>query len=81
MDTTFKTRLRHKDAQGDGQTKLRFEADYEDGANKAWAKYTPALAFECTVLDEIADRWELSQPYTFTASADAVNEGDDATGE
>lgn len=68
MDTTFKTRLRHKDAQGDGQTKLRFEADYEDEANKEWAKYTPMLTFECMVLDEIADRWELGEPYTFTAS-------------
>lgn len=80
MNTTFKTRLRLKDQQGDGQTKLRFEADYEDGANAEWAKYTPVLAFECTVLDEIADRWELGQLYTFTASADAVNEDDD-TGE
>lgn len=80
MDTTFKTRLRHKDAQGDGQTKLRFEGDYANGANSEWSKYTPVLAFECTVKDEIADRWELGQPYTFTASADAVNEDDD-TGE
>lgn len=68
MDTTFKTRLRSKDAQGDGQTRLRFEADYTDDANKEWAKYTPTLAFECTVLDEIADRWELGEPYTFTAA-------------
>jgi hypothetical protein len=67
MQTTFKTRLRHKTSAGDGQTRLRFEPDYDDGANSEWAKYTPGLAFECTIKDEIADRWDLGSPYTFTA--------------
>ena len=73
MQTTFKTRLRYKDTAGPDQTKLRFEADYDDDANSEWAKYTPGLAFECTIKDEIADRWQIGTAYTFTAEESGVS--------
>lgn len=38
------------------QTKLDFYADYNDGRNKEWAKYTPALNLTMTVKKEIADK-------------------------
>lgn len=40
---------------GDGQKQLSFTADYADGANKEWAKYTPSLNFQMVVLDEVAE--------------------------
>jgi hypothetical protein len=40
---------------GDGQTNVSFTADYADGANKEWAKYTPSFSVSMVVLDEVAE--------------------------
>ena len=50
--------LQTKEAKGDGQTLLAFGADYNDDRNKAWAKYTPGLNVQMTVLDEVAENFE-----------------------
>jgi len=54
---TAKVFLSGKTPSGDGQTTLGFTADYADGANKEWAKYTPSLALTMTVLDEVAEKF------------------------
>lgn len=41
-------------SNGEGQTNVSFSADYNDPANKEWAKYTPSLSVQMTVLDEVA---------------------------
>lgn len=52
-DTTAKVFLSGKTPLTDGQTSLVFTADYAEGANKEWAKYTPALQMNMTVLSDI----------------------------
>lgn len=67
MATTAKVFLSGKMPSGDGQTSLSFTADYADGANKEWAKYTPALSLSMTVLDEVAEQFgEHGTKYTLT---------------
>lgn len=52
--------------EGDDQTVLYFVPDYNDGRNKEWAKYTPALSLNMTVLNEVAASFKLGQPITLT---------------
>lgn len=52
---TAKVFVSGEQSAGDGQTTLSFTADYADGANKEWAKYTPSLNVSMTVLDEVAE--------------------------
>jgi phospholipase C len=54
------------------QTWLEFQADYDDGRNKEWAKYTPAFSVSTTVKNEIAEKYVLGEAYTvtFTKSTD-----------
>jgi hypothetical protein len=66
MNTTAKIRLTGKTAVTDGQTILNFSPDYAPGRNKEWAKYTPALSLGMTVLDSVAERFELGQSFTLT---------------
>lgn len=70
MAITAKIRVSSKTPQGDGQTSLNFFADYEDGRNKEWAKYTPALSLGMTVLDSVAERFEVGQAFTLTFEAE-----------
>lgn len=65
MKTTAKVRLTSKQDSGD-QVALTFYADYQDDRNKEWAKYTPALSLNMTVLPEVAERFEVGKPYTLT---------------
>ena len=51
---------------GEGQKTLTFNADYADGRNKTWAKYTPSLNYQMTVLDEVAEGVEFGQRATVT---------------
>jgi len=55
-----------KDAKGDDQTLLGFGADYNDERNKAWAKYTPGLSLQMTVLDSVADNFDQGGRYLLT---------------
>lgn len=54
---------------GDGQKQLNFTADYNDGANKEWAKYTPSLNFQMVVLDEVAEGISYGDKFTVTFEA------------
>lgn len=54
---TAKVFISGESSNGAGETSLSFTADYADGANKEWAKYTPALALNMTVLDEVAEKF------------------------
>lgn len=58
MSTSAKIVLQGKTPSSDGQTSLSFSADYADGANKEWSKYTQALSVSMTVLDEVAADWD-----------------------
>lgn len=53
--------------QGD-VVRLEFVADYDDGRNKEWAIYTPALNLSMTVRGEVAERFEAGGKYTLTFS-------------
>ena len=55
--------LYSKEAKGDGQTALAFQADYNDERNKEWAKYTPGLGVQMTVIDSVADNFEQGSTY------------------
>lgn len=65
---TAKIQLQSKGefAGGDGQKLLTFSPDYNDGRNKEWAKYTPGLTLTMSVLDSVAERFELGGKYTLT---------------
>ena len=66
MKTTAKVFLHQKIDASDGQVQLLFNADYNDGRNKEWAKYTPALSLSMTVIDSVADQFDVSGKYTLT---------------
>lgn len=57
MSVTAKVFLSGKSPNGSGETVLNFTADYADGRNREWAKYTPSLSLSMTVLDEVAEQF------------------------
>jgi predicted RNA-binding protein with PIN domain len=67
---TAKVKLGNKVVQAEGteheQVQLVFSADYADGRNKEWSRYTPSLSLTMSVLPEVADRFEPGQAYTLT---------------
>lgn len=70
---TAKVFLSSKSPAGDGQTTLAFSADYADGANKEWAKYTPSLGITMVVLDEVAEQFgEYGAKFTLTFEPNAA---------
>jgi hypothetical protein len=50
----------------DGQVNLTFGADYEDGRNAEWAKYTPGLSLTMGVKASVAEHFEQGGAYTLT---------------
>jgi hypothetical protein len=50
--------------------KLDFVANYANGANKEWAKYTPSLSFSMVVKPEIAAKFNIGDNYTLTLERD-----------
>lgn len=67
MSVTAKVFLSGKTPLNDGQTTLVFSADYADGRNKEWAKYTPSLSLNMVVLDEVAEKFgEYGARFTLT---------------
>lgn len=63
---TAKVKLNMKGTASDGQVQLSFNADYNDGRNKEWSRYTPSLSLSMYVLESVADQFELNAPYTLT---------------
>lgn len=47
-----------------GNSVLTFAADYADGRNKEWSKYTPYLNLAMGVKPEIAEKFEVGTAYT-----------------
>lgn len=64
---TAVAKLEHKaPKQESEETNLVFYADYSDERNKEWAKYTPALSLNMTVLNSVADGFEQGASYLLT---------------
>jgi hypothetical protein len=67
---TAKVKLGNKVVQAEGteheQVQLVFAADYADGRNKEWSRYTPSLSLTMSVLPEVAERFEQGAAYTLT---------------
>lgn len=67
MATTLKVKLEHKIPQTDEQTQLSFVPDYDNDANKEWAKFTPALSLSFIVRNDTeAAGFEVGQTFTVT---------------
>jgi hypothetical protein len=64
--TTAVATLSSKTDAGSGQTALAFHADYNDERNKEWAKYTPGLSVQMTVLDSVGEQFEQGGRYLLT---------------
>ena len=60
--TPYKVRIDGEDVVD--QIGLNFYADYEDGRNKAWAKYTPAISVTMTVKPEVAEWFNEGESFT-----------------
>lgn len=70
MATTAKIVCTGKTPAVDGeQVQLNFQPDYEDGRNKEWARYTPALSLVMSVKPEVAEQFEQGQRFTLTFDA------------
>ena len=55
------------DPEGEGedrQVRVNFLPDYNDGRNKEWSRYTPALSLSMTLKGDVADQFEVGQAYT-----------------
>lgn len=64
---TAKVKCIRKDETGEGdnsQVYLQFYADYDDGRNQEWARYTPSLSLNMTVKPEAAGGFEVGRAYT-----------------
>lgn len=72
MDVTAKVKVIGKGGVVDGQVVLIFSADYADERNKEWAKYTPAFSLQMTVLESVADKFAVGQPFTLTFSPEVL---------
>ncbi len=65
---TAKVKLTGKTTYAEGteneQVKLDFTPDYDDGRNKEWSLYTPALSLSMTVKPSVAEQFEPGQAFT-----------------
>jgi hypothetical protein len=66
MKVTAKLIVTGKTPVADGQQALSFMPDYNDGRNKEWAKYTPALSLGMSVLESVADLFAVGQTLIMT---------------
>ncbi len=55
---------------GDDSTTLYFGPDYEDGRNKEWAVFTPALSLTMTVKNEAAAHFNQGDAFTLVFEKD-----------
>lgn len=53
-------------ADDNRQVVVTFTADYNDGRNKEWSLYTPALSLSMTLKGAVADAFAPSKSYTLT---------------
>lgn len=57
----------------DREVHVTLAADYADGRNKEWARYTPVLNLKISLKDAVADKFKVGQRYllTFEEETDA----------
>ncbi len=71
---TAKVKVTSKITQAPGteheQVAIGFSPDYDDGRNKEWALYTPALSLSMTVKPSVADQFEPGQAFTLVFEPD-----------
>ena len=69
-NVTARVLLETKEAQAHDETLVRlvFVPDYQDGRNAEWARFTPSLRLEMTVVDSVAEQFNTQTPYTLTFS-------------
>lgn len=69
---TAKIECTNKSTAWEGATSLSFGPDYADGRNAEWAAATPSLSVSLTVIDSVAERFEVGgkSTLTFTPSDD-----------
>jgi hypothetical protein len=80
VNVTARVRVANKQEVNEGQQNVSFMADYEDGRNKEWAKYTPALSLTMVLNGEVADHFELGDKITLTFSKTGEeSDGDDGS--
>lgn len=66
---TAKIQVQSKLETGVGEERqvvVTFTPDYNDGRNKEWSRYTPALGLSLTLKGEVADRFAVGKAYTLT---------------
>lgn len=75
---TAKVVCSSKAESGEGENRqavLGFRADYDDGRNKEWSRYTPNLSLSMTVKGTVGDLFEQDARYTLQFIAE---EGENA---
>lgn len=68
-DITAKIVCQHKAEAGEGEDRtvtVSFQADYADGRNKEWARWTPGLSLTMGLKGAVADRFEIGKAYLLT---------------
>lgn len=50
----------------DRQVNVSFLPDYNDGRNKQWARWTPALSLSMGLRGAVADQFEVGRAYALT---------------
>lgn len=73
MAITAKVNLAHKQqtaAGTDGETDLTFSADYADGRNKEWSRFTPSLELRMRVKNSVADKFTEGASYVLSFALD-----------
>lgn len=63
---TAKIKCTSKEVAYNDQYRVRFQPDYADGRNKAWAEATPTLMLDMTVKGGVAGLFEPGDAYTLT---------------
>jgi hypothetical protein len=69
MSVTAKIICQTKQETGEGDDRtvnVSFAADYADGRNKEWARWTPGLSLTIGLRGAVADQFEVSKAYTLT---------------
>lgn len=64
---TAKVQVQSKTESGVGdhrQVVVTFTPDYQDGRNKEWSLYTPALSLSMTLKGAVADEFPVGKAYT-----------------
>lgn len=64
---TAKVVVQHKSESGEGddrQVVVNFIPDYNDGRNKEWSRYTPAINFQMTMKGSVADQFNVGDAFT-----------------